>query len=160
MEFLPELERLREQRVNDANWRTIETIDALFEKVNVPIERLRQMLLDGAKNIGAFKTQAYFYVPLNELLTYTPPLTLYTGYTQPNTRLFTLQFDTSLAYDMLNSLFRSTGIFLKLDAIRQKLSDTFPDGTITLSTCDFPTLSLQLLVEYQLKRPDGVVKIQ
>jgi hypothetical protein len=162
--FQQTLQEVRDTHIQDANWRTIEAVEAILGEAVVPVEKMRGTLLEGAKK-GTYAT-ATFIVDFVSLLLYPVPLCLYVvNRLHPNS-LQKIVFDkgamTNQDY-LIAPLFRHDGYFQGVRRIRNELEAAFPDAEISLDVKFMfhgnQTLHLEFTVAYTLKNPEGLLAL-
>lgn len=161
-----QLDRIREQHVSDANWRTFECIEEVLRAAAVPIEDMRATLRSDARTVSTQVARAFYSVDLSSLLDKSPPLTVYTNEQttfQTPSPISTIHFTTEFVKSVYGRtrilrLLQHDGLFLGIERIFSQLREAFPDGVIGVSVKGDGKFALEFCVAYDLKTPATIVK--
>ncbi len=162
--FLPTLQETRNEHILAANAECKNAVEAILAKVIIPVEKMRETLLEAAKK-GTY-ARANFIVDLHSLLLRSVPLCAHVLAIYDEGFLQRVELDKCTIrsnHQLVERLFMHKEFFPGIGRIKKELVAAFPDAHISMSvkTCfDVnSSLLLEFVVSYTLKNPEGLLQV-
>lgn len=156
--FQVSLTKLRSEIVKRENARTLAAIESHLSKIQVPIETLKEDLLDNAKQIQTVPINTSYRINLSHILQATPPYTLYVSHHVPTTFAQEIKFDGSkqIPKKHLENILLNSKYIKGFDRIYNELTAAFPNASIQPSldayafgSHAFNTIHIEYNITYQ-----------
>jgi hypothetical protein len=130
--FQVSLTKLRSEIVKRENARTLAFIESHLSKIQVPIEALKEDLLENAKQIETAPVKTSYAINLSRMLQATPPYTLYVSNQVPTDFAQEIKFDGSMYIPKkhLETILLNNKCIKELDRIQNELTAAFPNASI------------------------------
>jgi hypothetical protein len=149
--------------VKRENARTLAAIESHLSKIQVPIESLKEDLLDSAKHIETAPVKTCYRINLSHILQATPPYTLYVSHRVPTDFAQEIKFDGSkqIPKKHLENILLNSKCIKGFDRIYNELETAFPNAAIqpSLDAYAFGSYAFNTIhIEYNITYRTGFLE--